>query len=220
MKIPLENGSYYHIYNRGNNYENIFIDNNDYVHFLKIYETYISAIADTYAWCLMKNHFHLLVRIKKEHEIGFLNTKNARSEDAVLKWKTYFPDKPDIKLFKKPLPIQHFKHLFNSYSRWFNLKHKRRGSLFEKNFRRKLIDNDKYFSNLVVYIHNNPVFHGFVDHALEYPWSSYPGILSDKPTYIKKQEVLDSFGNTDNFKYLHDYMAEQHEESITHLIIE
>ncbi len=220
MKIPLENGSYYHIYNRGNNYENIFIDNNDYVHFLKIYETYISAIADTYAWCLMKNHFHLLVRIKEEHEIGFLNTKYAESEDIELKWKTYFPEEADIKFIKKPVPIQHFKHLFNSYSRWFNLKHKRRGSLFEKNFRRKLVNNDKYFSNLVVYIHNNPVFHGFVDHSIEYPWTSYPGILSDKSISVKKQKVLNYFDGMDNFTFQHDLMAEEPWENINHLIIE
>ena len=220
MNAPLEYGSCYHIYNRGNNYENIFIENNDYLHFLKIYDIYISSIADTFAWCLMKNHFHLLIRIKEESEIGFLNTKYAESEDGDLKWKTYFPDKPDIRFSKKPVPIQHFKHLFNSYSRWFNLKHKRRGSLFEKNFRRILVENDKYFSNLVIYIHNNPVFHGFVDHAIEYPWSSYPGILSDKPISVIKQEVLNYFDGMDNFTFQHDLMAEEPGGNINHLIIE
>lgn len=132
MKPPLEYGKYYHIYNRGNNYENIFIENSDYKHFLHIYEIYINPIADTYAWCLMKNHFHALLRVKDENEIGFLNSENAKSEDPGIKWKTYELENPDKRFSKKPSPTQQFKHLFNAYSRWFNLRHPRRGSLFEK----------------------------------------------------------------------------------------
>ncbi|MCK5079539.1 MAG: transposase, partial [Bacteroidales bacterium] len=166
MKPPLECGKYYHIYNRGNNYENIFNENSDYKHFLNIYDVYISPIADTYAWCLMKNHFHILVRIKEEKEIGYLNSKNSKSEDPSIKWETYNVENPDKELIKKPVPIQQFKHLFNAYSRWFNIRHNRRGSLFEKNYERKLINNQKQFTNLIVYIHNNPVKHGFVEHTI------------------------------------------------------
>ena len=220
MKPPIEYGRYYHIYNRGNNYENIFSDDKDYLHFLKIYEIYIHSIADTFAWCMMKNHFHLLVRIKEEHEIGFLNSGHAQSEETALKWETYFPEEPDEKFSKKPVPTQQFKHLFNAYSRWFNIKHKRRGSLFEKNFERKLIDNDTYLANLIVYIHNNPVKHGFVDHAMEYPWSSYQIIVSEKPTNLKRQEVVNYFDDLENLKYQHDFMADKLEGGIGQLIIE
>ena len=220
MNIPLEYGFYYHIYNRGNNYENIFINENDYLHFLKNYEIYISPIADTFAWCLMKNHFHLLVRIKEEDEIGFLNAKYAKSEDADLKWKMYVRDRANDQFYKKPIPASQFKHLFNSYARWFNLKHKRRGSLFEKNFERKQVDNQKYFANLIGYINNNPVLHEFVEHSVEYPWSSYLDVLSDKPTYIKKKQVLHYFDDVEDFKFQHDLMDKKHEEHIKHLIIE
>ena len=149
----------------------------------------------------MKNHFHLLVRIKEEHEIGFLNAKYAKSEDADLKWKTYARDRADDQFYKRPIPTSQFKHLFNSYARWFNLKHKRRGSLFEKNFERKQVDNQKYFTNLIVYINTNPVIHEFVEYPVEYPWSSYLGVLSDKPTYIKKKQVLHYFDDVEDFKY-------------------
>ncbi|MCK5029485.1 MAG: transposase [Bacteroidales bacterium] len=60
MKPLLEYDKYYHIYNRGNNYEDIFIDEKYYQHFLYLLEIYIDSMADIYAWCLMKNHFHLL----------------------------------------------------------------------------------------------------------------------------------------------------------------
>ena len=117
MKPPLEYGKYYHIYNRGNNYEDIFTENSDYKHFLNIYDIYIHPVADTYAWCLMKNHFHILVRIKEEPEIGFLNSEHSKSEDLCIKWKTYDVENTDNRFNKKPIPGQQFKHLFNAARR-------------------------------------------------------------------------------------------------------
>jgi REP element-mobilizing transposase RayT len=62
--IPLQYGLTYHIYNRGNNRENIFIEERNYRCFLQLYLKYIEPIAWTFAYCLLRNHFHLLVRIK------------------------------------------------------------------------------------------------------------------------------------------------------------
>jgi len=65
MKIqPLEPGMFYHVYNRGNNGTDLFYDTDCYYHFLRLYEKYMNPVADTYAWCLLGNHFHLLVYIK------------------------------------------------------------------------------------------------------------------------------------------------------------
>ena len=218
MKIPIEYGKYYHIFNRGNNYENIFLREEDYLHFMENYTIYIDPIADTFAWCLMSNHFHVLVRIKSKNEIGFLDSKDSKSEDLARKWRTHFPDKPDENLKRKPIPTQQFKHFFNSYSRWFNIRHKRTGSLFEKNFERKWVDNQRYFQNMIIYIHQNPVKHGFVEHTLDYPWTSYLTITSEKPTKLKRDEVIKYFDDIINFKSLHDKL--QNESDIDHLIIE
>ena len=65
---PLEYGYYYHIYNRGTNGENIFRENRNYAHFLKLWGQHIEPIAGTYCFCLLRNHFHFLVRIKTEVE--------------------------------------------------------------------------------------------------------------------------------------------------------
>jgi len=67
-QIPLISEYFYHIYNRGNNGENLFIEERNYYYFFKLYTHYIYPIADTYAYCLMPNHFHLLVRIKPQLE--------------------------------------------------------------------------------------------------------------------------------------------------------
>jgi len=218
MKTPIISGKYYHVYNRGNNSGDIFIHEEDYLHFLELYAIYIDSIADTFAWCLMKNHFHFLVRIKTKDEIGYLDARKSKLDDLHLKWKTAFPEHPDANFSKKPIPSRQFQHLFNAYSKWFNKRHRRSGTLFENTFDRKLVNHRKYFQNMILYIHQNPVKHGFVEHVLDYPWTSYLTILSNKPTKLKREQVINGFDNVENFSNLHQYY--QDDSSIEHLIIE
>ena len=64
MPTKLRPGRYYHLYNRGNNSENLFREERNYRFFLKKYAHYIEPVAQTFAYCLLKNHFHLLVRVR------------------------------------------------------------------------------------------------------------------------------------------------------------
>ncbi len=173
---PLEHGKYYHIYNRGINSDVLFKETSNYEHFLKLYDIHIDPMAETYAWCLIKNHFHFLIRIKDMEEI---KTKN------------------------KIQPSQSFSNLFNAYTKAFNKKYNRHAALFERPFRRKRMEDENYFQNLVAYIHNNPVHHNICEHPLNYPWSSYITCLSDKPTKLKRKEVIEIFDDIENFKYIH-----------------
>jgi REP element-mobilizing transposase RayT len=68
ITAPLVPGMYYHIYNRGNNREDLFIEKRNYPYFLSLYKKHIEPIADTYAYCLLRNHFHTSLRIKTEEE--------------------------------------------------------------------------------------------------------------------------------------------------------
>jgi REP element-mobilizing transposase RayT len=174
---PLENGKYYHVYNRGINSGILFKENSNYEHFIKLYDLHIESIAETYAWCLMKNHFHFLIRIK---------------------------DAEEIKTENKILPSQSFSNLFNAYTKAFNKKYNRHGALFERPFKRKQIENEIYFQNLIAYIHNNPIHHNSCEHPLQYPWSSYITCLSNKPTKLKRKDVIELFGDIENFKYVHE----------------
>jgi len=170
---PLKYGHFYHIYNRGINSCDLFRKPDNYEYFLAQNDKYISPIADTYAWVypvksflrnftgLMPNHFHLLIRVKENVVYKYSNAD--RSDDAVRfeehKWETVdlsACEAPDS--VKKPHPHLHFSHLFNSYSRYFNKRYDRHGSLFEHPFRRKLIDHVKYLKHVTLYIHNNPVY--------------------------------------------------------------
>lgn len=53
----------YHVFNRGINGINIFIEDKNYTYFLEKYDKYLSPIADTFAYCLLKNHFHIALKI-------------------------------------------------------------------------------------------------------------------------------------------------------------
>jgi len=199
--IPLIKGQYYHIYNRGNNRDDIFYEQANYYYFLKLYDKYISPVVETFAWCLLKNHFHILVYIKTVDEID-------------LKSLTY-------KTVKSPKTIsasRQFSHFFNAYTQAINKRHHRTGSLFEKNFERKPVTSESYFQKLIFYIHNNPVHHGFTDKIVDYPWTSYKSIISKHPTKLQQHRVISAFNDLENFKYYHS--KNQDTESIKHLMME
>ncbi|HEX4372500.1 MAG TPA: hypothetical protein VHZ50_04255, partial [Puia sp.] len=61
--------SYYHIFNHANGDENIFREEENYRFFLEKYVLYIHPVAETLAYCLMPNHFHMLVKIKTEQQL-------------------------------------------------------------------------------------------------------------------------------------------------------
>ncbi|PKQ60997.1 hypothetical protein BZG02_17010 [Labilibaculum filiforme] len=103
---------------------------------------------------------------------------------------------------------QHFSNLFNAYSKYINSKYQRTGSLFERPFKRKLVDDETYFRTLILYIHNNPIHHGFTDMAIDYLWSSYLTCLSDKPTKLKRKEVMEYFDDEANFKFMHQQQVD------------
>ncbi len=215
---PLLQGNYYHINNRGNNGSKLFSKPEEYEHFLQLYDKYILPIADTFAWALMGNHFHLLVHIKSHvvykyslHELE--NMKLSSYATMERKWETMELDSDRAMLLassntldnhKIPVPYKHFAHLFNAYSRYLQTRNGRTGNLFERPFKRKLIDSEDYLKTVVLYIHNNSVHHGFCKHTLEYPWTSYLNTISEKPTKLKRDEVIKLFNDKENFKQQHN----------------
>src|SRR5699024_10153317 len=98
---------------------------------------------------------------------------------------------------------QKFSHLFNGYTQAYNKKYQRRGSLFMTPFKRKFIDSEEYLRKLIRYIHFNPVTAGLCDKLEDWEFSSYKSLLSNKPTLLLREEVLDWFDDRDNFVYTH-----------------
>ena len=143
-KINFVKGEYYHIYNRGNSKQIIFINKGDYLHFIDLLyacndenNLKISNLNKNFdlfdikrgkslvgvgSYCLMPNHFHLLLTEVSESGISRFMQK-----------------------------------LTTAYSMYFNRKYKRTGSLFEGKFKAEIINNDRYLKYLFSYIHLNPI---------------------------------------------------------------
>ena len=158
----LEAGKLYHLYNRGNNKEAIFFEERNYFYFLSLIKKYLVPIADIYAYCLLKNHFHLLLRIHDEAKLG---------EKLI--------DKIHLA----------FSNLFNSYTKSINKVRNRTGSLFQEHMHRILINEEYYLKQLVVYIHLNPLKHFNIDYKT-YPYSSFKTYLSVGKTNIYRDFIL------------------------------
>ncbi len=96
---------------------------------------------------------------------------------------------------------------FISYSKAINKQEERAGNLFHKPFKRKLVDDKGYMDWLVWYLHRNPLHHKIATDFKNYPYSSYKGILSDKPTLLKRQLVLAAFGGREEMEQFHEQAA-------------
>ena len=169
-----ELGCYYHIYNRGNNSENIFIEEKNYFYFLQLLKKYILPVADIYCYCLLKNHFHIVLKIKDKLPGNFES-------------KIYLP----------------FSNFFNSYTKSINKSYQRNGSLFQEHLKRIKVSDENYLKQLIIYVHLNPVKHQFTEDFKSYKNSSFLAYLSNSKTDLERNFILELFGGKENFLFSH-----------------
>lgn len=174
--------SYYHVYARGNSRGRIFADTEDLEYFIKLLKRYLSAEEahdhygvpypnfynklDLVAYCLMPNHFHMLVY---QHQQGAM--------------------------------AAFMRSLLTSYSRYFNARHHRSGSLFESRYKASLIEEDSYLLHITRYIHLNP------RQWRSYEWSSLQYFLQQsQETWIRPNRALELFDDVKDYEqFVADY---------------
>ena len=194
--IRLEPEKIYHLYNHGNAEDNLFREEKNYSYFLLKYGEYINPIAETFAYCLMPNHFHFLIRIKEEEALR-----------KVLKIKN-----PTGLTDLSGLISRRFSNFFNAYAKAYNKRFERVGRLFRSSMKRKLVSDETYLVRLVHYIHYNPVHHGFVKEMEDWTFSSYHAFRSEKKTRLSRNEVIGWFGDQTEFDKMHRWKPELEEE--------
>jgi putative transposase len=215
-RTPLVTDSYYHIFNRGIDRQPTFLTKRDYeraIQTLSYYrpatnsvkysqflkkpqderEEILTSINRTghqitiIAFCLMPNHFHLL--LKQNEEIG------------ISKFMANFQ---------------------NSYVKYFNVKHKRTGSLFDRQFKVVLVESENQLLHLTRYIHLNPFSSHLInrDGITTYPYTSLPEYLSGSYTLSDPNKVLDIYPKRYE-KFILDHADyQQRLESLKHLTLE
>lgn len=193
----IENGIY-HVYNRGVEKRDIFLDEQDYAVFLHLLKYYLSPIdekshhpllefqnfsivrprplaniekeVDLLSYCLMSNHFHLLLR--------------QISKDGVTKL---------------------LRRISTTYSMYFNKRYKRVGYLFQGRYKAAFIDSDNYLLHVSRYIHLNPFELTRFD-LVSYPYSSYPHFLGVKRAiWLKPDFILRYFDTSKLLPFLEKY---------------
>jgi REP element-mobilizing transposase RayT len=138
-------GEYYHLYNRGVNREKIFFEPDNYRFFLERLERYLLPIMELYAYCLMPNHYHLLVSVI---------------------------DPETSEVFKTSEVSRAMMKLSVSYTKAINKRYDRVGPLFQGAFQARHIDTSIYLWQLAAYLHQNPVEAGLVDRPQDWSYSS------------------------------------------------
>jgi REP element-mobilizing transposase RayT len=176
--------SYYHIYARGASRQPIFYDHDDYTYFLSLLHRYLSkdivknSIGIAYdkliddiellSYCLMQNHFHLLVYQVNEGAMPRL-----------------------------------MRGVMTSYSRYFNKKYQRSGSLFETRYKASRISSDTYLMHISRYIHLNPrQWRSYVYSSLPY----YSEKAANTEDWLKPEKILSLFSSRQEYmQFVEDY---------------
>ena len=178
--FPLEADHFYHIYNRGINGGKLFFNNQNYLYFLKLIAEKVKPIAEIHSYCLLENHFHLLVKIKHENNI-----------------REQFPEKENLEVEK--IISQQFSNTFNSYSQAINKHFGRTGKLFELPFRRKEILSETQLVNSILYINKNPEKHQVTSDFFFYKYSSIGEICNEHNKFVESSQVIELFNGRENF---------------------
>jgi putative transposase len=169
--MNLSVNEFYHIYNRGNNQQTIFFNHGNYLYFIKKLREQILPVAKIISYCLMPNHFHLIIMATEES----------------VKERPSFGGKP-----MQELPYR-LGILQSSYAQAINKQRGTSGSLFQQKTKAKIlseiIDNrlTSYLNNCFFYVHHNPLAAKLVTNLNEWVYSSYPGYIG-----LRKDDLCDT----------------------------
>jgi putative transposase len=172
--VHLIKDEFYHIYNRGNNQQLIFFTEANYLFFIQKIRGQLMPVADIIAYCLMPNHFHIIIR----------TTENSINE------RKSFGGKP-MQEFAYRLGL-----LQSSYAQAINKQNQTSGSLFQQKSKVKILSEEfnnsklSYLENCVLYLHQNPVAANLVNNLIDWQFSSYPDYAGKRNGTLCNKELF------------------------------
>jgi REP element-mobilizing transposase RayT len=182
---PFKEEGYYHIYNRSNGKELIFKYAEDANEFLKRFSELVAPYCDVLAYCLMSNHFHFVLYCKPIDEV--LKERVAKENSNMA--KMFLENQATYNDFL----VAQFARLFLGFSKYYNLKFKRNGNLFQKKFKRIQQKTLTKVVSRICYVHHNPLHHDAASFYDGYQFSSFNAYLNEKPTKIAKDLTFSIF---------------------------
>ena len=176
--------SVYHLYNRGVGKMDIFLDEEDYLFFLRriketLYPSLMSSVGRRYVPTkLPEGAFDLLLYTLMPNHIHLCAMQNTE------------------------LPLSAFmSKVCTSYSKYFNKKYSRVGSVFQDQFKAVIVTSNEQLLWLAAYIHNNPIKAGLVKDLSKYLYSSHLDYIGvRKGTLCKKDFILGQYKSVESYE--------------------
>ena len=212
--MHFESNHIYHIFNQGNNRQKIFFTKENYLFFLKKVHTHIKPFADILAWCLMPNHFHLMIFVRETNLEVIDNTGQTTSsrQTSLTDKNMSMADENISKKLTRSLAV-----MLSSYTRALNKQQNLSGSLFRQKTKALCLTRiDKvskawYVSNGIVninlqipekqypnvcfnYILFNPVKSGIVKRNEDWEFSSFPDTIGLREGKLISRERIEELG--------------------------
>ena len=180
--------SYYHVYNRGVNKRKIFVDIEDYKFFSALFGRHLGpkptqdAKGREYLW--MRKDIEVLAYCWMPNHFHLL---------------VYQQEERDL--------LRLMMSVCTAYTMYFNKKYKRRGPLFENNYRASLISEDIYLQHISRYIHLNPKSYK------SWSYSSYKDYVGQpQKEWLNPARILELFGSKKQYaRFVAEYQ-ETHDE--------
>ena len=217
--MHFESSGIYHIYNQGNNRQTIFYNRANYLFFLKKIRNHVQPYGNILAYCLMPNHFHLMVEVEKVAiPVSDGVTQSHVSTNALGVQShpvTKIPDLSHPVTYKLRTLNDSIGIMLRSYTRAINIQENRTGTLFREEtkaiclneingtssdwytsfgvtFVRVHIPEIQYPQVCFNYIHNNPVKARLVENPEDWEYSSYADLKGIRNSeLVNKKRVFD-----------------------------
>ena len=182
----------YHIYNQGNNRQQLFFSRDNYLFFLNKIKKHILPHADILAWCLMPNHFHVMIYVYDVSPTHQMTESHQMSNDAPYQSTHQMTESHQMSKIQSQALIQSIAVMLRSYTRAINLQENSTGSLFKAHTKAECITKlqgitPSFFGSQINvripekeypqvcfnYIHQNPVNAKLVKRPEDWEFSSY-----------------------------------------------
>jgi len=201
-KVQFQNDYFYHIYNRGIDKRNIFMDEKDYIRFLR-------SMRELNTSKVVESLYRLNQIRRREAKLLRFETNRrslASSDEPLVEFIAYCLNPNHFHIMVRQSAeqgITKFMHkLSTAYTKYFNNKYNRSGSLFQETYKATQVKTDEYILYLSAYINGNSEIHKIAK-AKNYQWCSYPDYLGKrKGVLCKKNIILKDFQNIGEYKNL------------------
>ncbi|NCU02929.1 MAG: hypothetical protein GXC73_02990 [Chitinophagaceae bacterium] len=199
-KAPFACNQYYHFLFRSIDGIPLFKSNKERFFFLEKWKRFTTTLLNTWAYCLIDNHVHIIGKMKAEQEIEHnlfflpveLRTSAIRN----------FLNEKSLQAFESVVERQ-INSFMVSYSNTYNNVIERKGGVFQQPFRRSIIADESHLQQAIVYVHANAQKHGLVNDFKRHNHNSYHTILDGNETFISTKAVIEFFGGIDKFISIH-----------------